>query len=166
MSGISSPSRVDILVGDGRYLESCLHIGKSLPEYFNEAGLKEMRRSLSRDDLYMAMEEDLVVAFATVADVEGTKAEIAWFAVSLEQQRKGVGRSLLARVEKDLIEKGVELLTVETLAEESDYPPFESTRRFYERNGFLHAETMDPYPGWGGDPAAFYAKTLSTGRTG
>lgn len=159
---ISSLSKMDILVGDAEHVEVCLLIVESLPEYFNEAGLKEMRRNLLKDTLYVAVEGGCVVGFVTVNSEDG-KAEIIWLAVAPEHQDEGVGRALVSRVKEDLIKNGVKLLTVKTLAEEADYSPFEATRRFYERNGFLHIETISNYPGWDGDPAAVYEKNLLSG---
>lgn len=162
MSKTSLPSKVEIVVGDRGHLVSCLCIGESLPEYFDKAGLKEMRHSLSSDDLYVALEDERAVGFVTIISDKNEKAEITWLAVTPERRRKGIGSTLLRWSEEDLAEKGVKLLTVKTLAEEADYPPFDATRRFYERNGFLHVETVDPYPGWNGDPAAIYTKNLLT----
>ena len=162
MSEISSPSKIDVSIGNREHLEACLHIGESLPEYFDEAGLKEMWRSLSSDILYVAAGQGRIVGFATISGENNEKAEITWLAVSPKRQGKGIGRVLMARIEEDLIKKGVKLLTVKTLAEEAEYPPFDATRRFYERSGFLHVETINPYPGWEGDPAAIYVKPLSS----
>lgn len=59
---------------------------------------------------------------------------------------------------------GVELLEVKTLSAKADYLPYEATRGFYQRTGFLHLETVDPYPGWGPEnPGAIYVKVLAPG---
>lgn len=160
MSGISSPSRAEIVVGKSGHVEDCLRIAESLPEYFNEAGLEEVWRSLSSDALYVAVENEHVVGFAAVSEERNERAEIAWLAVDPAHQRNGIGRALVRRIEERLARRGVRLLAVKTLAEEADYPPFEATRRFYERAGFKHVETVDPHPGWAGDPAAVYVKEL------
>jgi hypothetical protein len=37
------------------------------------------------------------------------------------------------------------------------FTPDVATRAFYERNGFVHVDTIDPLPGWPpGNPAAIY----------
>lgn len=118
-----------------------------------------MQRSLSTDALYVAVENERVVGFATVGG-EKEEVEITWLAVDPTRQKNGLGRALVRRIEENLVGKGIELLTVKTLAEGANYPPFETTRRFYEKVGFTHVETVDPYPGWNGDPAAIYEKVL------
>jgi len=48
-----------------------------------------------------------------------------------------------------------------TLAPDVEYAPYEATRRFYEKKGFIHLETIDPYPGWDpGNPCAIYVRVL------
>ena len=167
MSETSSLSRVKILVGNSEHTGACMRIGESLPEFFDEAGLNQMRRSLSSDVLYVAVEEGSVVGFATVTGGEKSEeAEITWLAVDPGRQRKGIGRSLLKRIEESLAEKCKSLLMVKTLAAEANYPPYEATRTFYEKNGFSHVETIHSYAEWGGDPAAIYSKQLSTREAG
>ncbi|WP_049981095.1 hypothetical protein [Halolamina rubra] len=57
---------------------------------------------------------------------------------------------------------GVELLTVKTLAATVDDDHYARVRSFYERAGFRHVETIDPYPEWEpGNPCAIYVKPLA-----
>ena len=158
----SLPSRIEILVGGSEHLESCLQIGRRLPEYFDETGLEQRRRSLSSDFLYAAVENEQVIGFATIGSEEDGTAEIHWLAVNPSRQGEGIGHALVKRIEEDLAGKAAKLLTVKTLAEDANYPPYEATRTFYEKNGFGHADTIHSNPDWNGDPAAVYMKELST----
>ena len=46
-------------------------------------------------------------------------------------------------------------MEAKTLDRSSGYRPYEATRAFWERNGFVHVDTIDPLPGWEpGNPAA------------
>jgi hypothetical protein len=46
-----------------------------------------------------------------------------------------------------------------------DTAPYEATRAFWERNGFVHVDTIDPLPGWEpGNPAAIYVAALRPTR--
>jgi hypothetical protein len=46
-----------------------------------------------------------------------------------------------------------------------DRGPYEATRAFWERNGFIHVDTIDPLPGWEpGNPAAIYVAALRPAR--
>lgn len=147
-------------MGGREHIDSCLQIGRSLPEHFNSNSLKEMKHSLLEDTLYVAVEKEEVTGFLIVRNKGKEVVEISWLAVDPARQGGGVGRALVGRIEEDLTVQGVRMLMVKTLAEEANYPPFEATRRFYERAGFLRLETIDPYPGWDGDPAVIYAKAL------
>jgi len=52
-----------------------------------------------------------------------------------------------------------------TLDSSSGYRPYEATRAFWERNGFIHVDTIDPLPGWEpGNPAAIYVAALRLTR--
>jgi hypothetical protein len=47
----------------------------------------------------------------------------------------------------------------------SGYRPYEATWAFWERNGFVHIDTIDPLPGWEpGNPAAIYVAALCPTR--
>ncbi|WP_297466921.1 hypothetical protein [Thermococcus sp.] len=39
------------------------------------------------------------------------------------------------------------------------YKPYDETRRFYERRGFVRVALIDPYPEWG-EEALIYVKCL------
>jgi hypothetical protein len=47
----------------------------------------------------------------------------------------------------------------------ADYRPYEATRAFWERRGFVQVDTIDPLPGWEpGNPAAIYVAALRPTR--
>jgi hypothetical protein len=46
-----------------------------------------------------------------------------------------------------------------------DRDPYGATRAFWERNDFIHVDTIDPLPGWEpGNPAAIYVAALRPTR--
>ncbi len=136
-------------------------IAQELPDYFNASGLVLMRQDLQVHQLYLATERDQVFGFATVQQKSRAVAEITWMAVRRECQHRGLGSQLVDRLAGDLRARGVRLLEVKTLAAEADYAPYELTRHFYEKKGFVQLETIDPYPGWEpGNPCAIYLKIL------
>lgn len=143
-----------------KYLEDCLALARSLPEYFNSSGLAKMEKSLREDELYLVV-DNVTAAFAAVRLKHKAVAELSWMAVSPLRHRQGIGTSLLRFMERDLVRRGIRLLLVKTLAPEAGYLPYEPTRCFYRKNGFLLLETINPYPRWGpGNPCAFYVKIL------
>ena len=65
----------------------------------------------------------------------------------------------------DLARTGVSVVTVKTLDSSAGYAPYEATRAFYEHNGFVYVDTIDPLPGWPpGNPAAIYAAAIRLTR--
>jgi ribosomal protein S18 acetylase RimI-like enzyme len=163
--GTSLRIRRTVRLDDG-LADACLKIVRELPEYFDERDLEELEHELRARDLtlYLAEKAGEVAGFALVERRGERISEIRWLAVGPEFRGQGVGSALVAEVSEALRSAGVELLEAKTLSAEADYPPYEATRRFYERAGFLHLETVDPYPGWGPEnPCAIYVKVLTPG---
>ena len=80
---------------------------------------------------------------------------LAWFAVEPGQQGKGIGRQLLAAVERVAQARGFRKLLVETY----EHADFDKARRFYERSGFRQTGRIADYlPD--GSPMVVYAKRL------
>ncbi len=56
-------------------------------------------------------------------------------------------------------------MEAKTLDRSSGYHPYEATRAFWERNGFIQIDTIDPLPGWQpGNPAAIYVAAVRPTR--
>lgn len=148
-------------VPDRAHIEECLAIARSLPEYFNDGGIKEMAKDLRQHKVYLSVDAGLIAGFATVQSKYDYTTELTWMAVRPVLRNRGVGTTLLNFLVEDLKKTGFRLLQVKTLAVEAQYPPYELTRRFYEKNRFLHLETVNPYPPWGaGNPCAIYVKII------
>jgi len=161
MTNSSSKRLTIISSGSEKYIDACLAIAKELRQYFSEQGLATMSQDLIKHSLYVAMNLNEVVGFVAVHHKSNYVAEISWIAVKLDYHRQGIGSALVDRVTNDLGSQGIRVLEVKTLAADAEYPPYEKTRRFYEKMGFMHLETIDPYPGWEpGSPCAIYVKIL------
>ncbi|UCH42305.1 MAG: GNAT family N-acetyltransferase [Dehalococcoidales bacterium] len=148
--------------GNEENITACLAIAWQLDEYFVESAITRMGQDIASQVLYVATHMNEVVGF-TVMDLKNNNvAEISWIAVKPEFQRQGIGTALVDRVACDFSSKGIEVIEVKTLSPDADYLPYEKTRRFYEKAGFIHLDTIDPYPGWEpGNPCAIYIKVLS-----
>ncbi|MDI6917717.1 MAG: GNAT family N-acetyltransferase [Thermoplasmatales archaeon] len=146
---------------DKKHIDACLLIAKELSEYFTENAIQTMRKDMKKHLLYIATDLGEVVGFMTINRKNNHVAEISWAAVELEHQHQGIGSALIDYITHDLKFQGIRLLQVKTLSEDVKYPPYEITRRFYEKMGFIHLETIDPYPKWEqGNPCAIYVKIL------
>lgn len=142
-------------------LGACVKIARALPDYFTAAGVSALQADAQSQDLYIEVRDGQVVAFAVVGMRSEFVREILWMAVDRDHQGAGIGSTLLAAVEDELRPTGVRILEVKTLAASAEYAPYEKTRRFYERAGFMLLETIHPYPGWDEDsPCAIYVKAL------
>lgn len=84
---------------------------------------------------------------------------LAWFAVDPACQGRGLGRRLLAAIEKVAAEKGYRKLLVETYEHED----FDRARRFYENNGFRVTGRIDDYLA-AGSAMIVYAKSIGQPR--
>jgi len=144
-----------------KHIDACLVIAKELRQYFTEQAIVTMSQDLPRHLLYIAMNSGEVVGFTVIHGKNNQVAEILWIAVKPEHQQQGIGSALVERIANDLRSQGIKVLEVKTLSADVNYPPYEKTRRFYEKTGFIHLETIDPYPGWErGSPCAIYVKVL------
>jgi ribosomal protein S18 acetylase RimI-like enzyme len=110
---------------------------------------------------YVALDLKEVIGFLVVDFKDSQLAEILWIGVKPEHQDQGYGTELITHVNEELRSKGIKVIKVKTLSEHEEYAPYEKTRNFYKKNGFILLEVMDPYPNWGpGNSCAIYIKVL------
>jgi ribosomal protein S18 acetylase RimI-like enzyme len=96
--------------------DAAMAIALSLPEWFNEIGIKEIMEALPQQAGAVAEVDGDVVGWVTWAS-EGDLGEIAWIAVSPDQHRHGIGARLIKCAEDRLRHSGVTTVEVETLGE-------------------------------------------------
>jgi len=102
-------------------------------------------------------QEGELFGYACFGETPGTDGtyDLYWIAVHPEYQGTGGGSRLLDEVERRLNDRAARLLMVETSARDD----YESTRRFYERRGYIeHARLADFYAL--GDDRVIYGKRL------
>lgn len=140
---------------------ACFAIGRKLPDFFNDEGFRMMERDLAVHDIYAIEQNNEMIGFITIHMKNPRVAEISWLAVDPRYHNRGYGTQLLEYVAGELKKSGITILEVKTLDQKADYEPYERTRNYYIKNGFIHLETIDPYPEWGEDnPCAIYVKIL------
>jgi GNAT superfamily N-acetyltransferase len=143
----------------------CLAIVRGLPEFITPDVAETVRLDAERDRAWVVEDGDGVMGFAVVEGRSRDAAEILWAAVDAERRGAGLGTQLVESVLGTLREEGVRLVEVKTLDRSAGYPPYEATRAFWERRGFVHVDTIDPFPGWqAGNPAALYVAALAPTR--
>lgn len=153
---------IDIVEGGKNDIERCLAIARSLPQYFTQKALEAMSKDLASNPFHVARDDfGQVLGFASVKLNTELAAELEWLAVAAGYRRQGVGAVMVETVCSALRSKGIKLLLAKTLSRESRYTPYEASRRFLEKAGFIHIDTLDPCPGWDpGNPCAVYARIL------
>ena len=140
-------------------------IVRGLPEYFTDDVLGKVEHDAADHEAWVITAEGTIAGFVIAARKSPGGAEILWIAVDAPRRGQGHGTRLLNDVMDDLAETGVGVVTVKTLDSSAGYAPYEATRAFYEHNGFVYVDTIDPLPGWPpGNPAAIYAAAIRPTR--
>jgi len=115
---------------------------RGLPDYFTDDVPAKAERDAGDHEAWIITDSGTVAGFAIAARKSPAGAEILWMAAA-----------------------GVSVVEVKTLDASSGYLPYEATRAFWERNGFVHVDTIDPLPDWEpGNPAAIYVAALRATR--
>jgi GNAT superfamily N-acetyltransferase len=136
-------------------------IVRRLPDYFTDDVPGHVEHAAARHDGWVVVDAGTVAGFALAERKSPASAEISWMAVDPPRRRLGLGTLLLNHVLAELDADAVRVVEVKTLDRSSGYQPYEATRAFWERNGFVHVDTIDPLPGWPpGNPAAIYVAAL------
>lgn len=130
-------------------------IVRGLPEYFTDDVPAEVERDAASHDAWVLTESGAVAGLAVAVRKSPGGAEIRWIAVDPACRGRGHGTMLLGHVMESLAATGVSVVEVKTLDRSSGYRPYETTWAFWEHNGFVQVDTIDPLPGWQpGNPAA------------
>lgn len=140
-------------------------IVRGLADYFTDDVPAKVERDAVNHEAWVVTDSGTVAGFAVAARKSPGGAEILWIAVDAIRRGHGHGTLLLGRVLDFLGSVGVSVVEAKTLDATSGYRPYEATRAFWERNGFVHVDTIDPLPEWQpGNPAAIYVAALRATR--
>jgi GNAT superfamily N-acetyltransferase len=140
-------------------------IVRGLPDYFTDDVPAKVQRDAARHDAWVIADSGTVAGFAVAARKSPGGAEILWIAIDAAHRGRGHGTRLLGHVLDYLATAGISVVEAKTLDRSSGYRPYEATRAFWERNGFIHIDTIDPLPDWPpGNPAAIYVAAIRRTR--
>ena len=119
----------------------CESILRSLPDWFGiEESIVQYRRDIESMETVVADRAQEILGFLTWRRHGPRSAEIQVLGVRAPWHRRGVGRSLVAEVERRLRGDSVELFQVKTLGPSRPDEAYARTRMFYESLGFVPLE--------------------------
>lgn len=153
---------MNICTGGPGDVEACVRVLAALPDYFTPDTHDTLATEMETGHTWVAEDDDGVVCgFLHAARRYPASAEITFAAVLPAWGRRGVGRALVAEALSELRRDGVVVVEVKTLDSSSDYEPYVATRAFWESQGFVQIDMIDPLPGWQpGNPSAIYVAAL------
>lgn len=138
---------------------------RGLPDYFTDDVPAQVERDAASHEAWVITDSGAVTGIAVAARKSPAGAEILWIAVDSSRRGHGHGTRLLGHVLNHLATAGISVVEAKTLDRSSDYRPYEATWAFWERNGFIQVDTIDPLPGWQpGNPAAIYVAAIRPTR--
>lgn len=115
----------------------CKSIIDELPEWFDEQGRMDYAANVGNTAVWAYFINELPVGFISIKSNNEFTSEIYVFGILKEYHRSGIGSRLLENVCGELSASGVKLLAVKTLDESADYEPYDRTRNFYSKYGFM-----------------------------
>ena len=138
-------------------LEGCLKVIGSLPRFFAVAdNVRRFTHDVdSQGGLVTAGPGGDIVGFVTWKRHADVSAEITWMAVHATLRRRGIGSTLLHRLESVLASQGIRQLSLLTSASSHTYAP---TRAFWQAQGYRPILQLDDL--WETDVALVYTKAL------
>lgn len=120
-----------------RHHAGVLQVAEALPEWFDQdARTRGIPVDIRHQHGFVAVADGQVVGFITLFVAEG-RLNIGWLGVGRECHGQGIGTRLLEAAEAYAQEHGLAEIATWTLGDGVDYKPYESTRAFYFRRGFV-----------------------------
>lgn len=141
--------------------DSILH---KLPDWFGiESSTAEYVGMVGELPFYATYADENPVGFLAVKTHNPFTAEVCVMGVLGEYHRMGIGTALIERAVQFCRQEGMVYLTVKTLDGSVNFEPYERTRRFYEKMGFIPLEVF-PLLWDEANPCLFLAKHLACCR--
>lgn len=134
----------------------------ALPEWFSPPEDIEKKSKIHREcPFFAAYDDNKAIGLIALKIHNKYTVDIFNFGVLKEFHRKGIGKMLLDTAEVYCNKNKYIYLTVKTLDESANYEPYNQTRAFYYKNGFIPLEVFTTY--WNKEnPCLFMAKYLCT----
>ena len=137
-----------------------LKIMHSLPAWFSPPEDIEKKAIIHRDyPFFAAYDDGAPIGFFALKIHNSYTADIFSLGVLKKYHQQGIGRRLIETTERYCTDNGYLFLTVKTLDSSVEYEPYEQTRAFYQKMGFIPLEVFTTF--WNEEnPCLFMAKYL------
>ena len=137
-----------------------LKIMRALPAWFSPPEDIEKKAVIHRDyPFFAAYDGGAPIGFLALKIHNEYTADIFNLGVLEEYHRKKTGGLLVEAAEKYCLDNGHVYLTVKTLDSSASYEPYDRTRAFYKKIGFIPLEVFTAF--WDEEnPCLFMAKYL------
>lgn len=137
-----------------------IEIMGNLPEWFSPPEDIPVKAEIHKKyPFYAVYENDSCIGFVTLKIHNEYTAEIYNLGVLREFHRKGAGHLLIEACNNYCIKNDKHFLTVKTLDESAVYEPYDRTRAFYKKEGFIPLEVLTNY--WNEEnPCLFLVKAI------
>ena len=132
----------------------------SLPAWFSPPDDIEKKAITHREyPFFAAYDENEPIGFLVLKIHTKYTADIFNLGILEQYHRQGIGHKLLHSAEQYCMDNGYLYLTVKTLDASAEYEPYEQTRAFYQKVGFVPLEVFTMF--WNEEnPCLYLAKRL------
>jgi uncharacterized SAM-binding protein YcdF (DUF218 family)/GNAT superfamily N-acetyltransferase len=141
-----------------------LKVMHSLPAWFSPPEDIEKKAVTHRAYPFFAVyDDDKPIGFIALKIHNEYTVDIFNVGILEQYHRQGIGRRLLHAAEQYCVDKGYLYFTVKTLDASAEYEPYERTRVFYQKMGFIPLEVFTTF--WNEEnPCLFLVKRLDRER--
>ena len=152
--------RIEEIFDKDQKTKITLEIMNSLPKWFSPPEDIEKKSIIHREyPLFAVFDAEKCIGFCALKIHNKYTADIYNIGILEEYHSKGIGTELMNSVVKFCDKNNYIYLTVKTLDESADYEPYNITRRFYEKSGFVPLEVFKTF--WNEEnPCLFMVKKI------
>jgi len=150
----------EILEADEK-AEICNKTLRALPKWFgNEEAIADYMNKVKSMPFYVAYDNKKTIGFIAIKNHNEYTAEVCVMGVLEAYHRQGLGQRLIERCEDYCILNNKLFLTVKTLDASAEYEPYDRTREFYLKMGFIPLEIFPLH--WDAEnPCLLMVKTIT-----
>ena len=127
---------MEIVKANSKDKKEAIEIAKDLKEWFTKEGIRNLSTDFDHNTVVIAKDNNKILGFVCYTTYCG-KLLLIWMGVKREHWRNGIGTKLLEHLVSEAKSLDLYYIETETLPEEVEYKPYEITRAFYYKNGFV-----------------------------